>query len=239
MQLLRCAHLAGSTELKSTSQVLYRALDNNKVDPVGVVLAADTFAIAELAGLAYYRLMLQGAARWQANEMLSDQHRMRLLSGFYNLSLEWRKLRETVLIPRAHATPGRCCSMIWASVWKHAASSSAVRTHEPAAVLELLRTLGEELHSILESGDIILADAETDLNSPPPLRKPNDRCAAALLQSLDARTQFALDWFKRNFSSFFTTPGADIAPPSLSTPGSYSLMDISSYSTYVSRRRPS
>lgn len=250
--LLRAAHLCGQEALDAAAQVLYAALEAGAVDPVGVVLASDTFGadIQQLAGLAYYRLMTQGMPAWTRIRALSDGHRARLLAGHHNLAAEWRRLRESVCVPRAHAS--RCCATTWARAWQLATASARVRTHDPANILELLAAMRDVLRELLEH-DIVTHATQSPLLAPLP-----ERCTLSLLQSNDTRCarrclldlradgrasmHHAAEWYKANFSAFFSFPaaGPDYVTPSYnltSASGMHMLVDITHENAFVIRRR--
>ncbi|KAH7100341.1 hypothetical protein BKA62DRAFT_743787 [Auriculariales sp. MPI-PUGE-AT-0066] len=229
---LRAAHLCGASVLELAANVLYKALEAGAVDPVGIVLASDTFYIQKLAGLAYYRLMTQGIATWLQITSLSDAHRTRLLAGHHNLGVEWRRLRESVCVPRAHAS--RCCATTWARAWQLATSSSRVRMHDPSNILELIASMRDQLRELLEY-DVMTPATQTLLLAPLP-----ERCNAALLQSNEVRLNHATDWYKQHFAAFFTPIGPNHSPPqySLSSPGGlHMLQDISHENSFSVRRR--
>lgn len=230
--LLRAAHLCGSAALEHSASVLYKALEAGHVDPVGIVLASDTFPIQKLAGLAYYRLMAQGMATWSQIPAFNDGHRTRLLAGHYNLAHEWRRLRESVCVPRSHAS--RCCATVWSRAWQLATSSSRVRMHDPSNILELISAMRETLRELLEN-DVVTPATQTMLLTPLP-----ERCTLALLQMNESRLNHAEGWFKQNFAAFFSPIGPNHVPPqySLSSPGgTHMLSDISHDNSFSVRRR--
>ncbi|EJD53952.1 hypothetical protein AURDEDRAFT_110639 [Auricularia subglabra TFB-10046 SS5] len=229
--LLRAAHRCGPEALREAADVLYAALEAGAVDPAGIVLASDTFDIAPLAGLAYYRLMAQGMSRWRLIPSLSDAHRARLLAGHHNLSNEWRRLREAVCVPRAHAS--RCCANTWSRAWMLATGSARVRKHDPADILELCAAMKDVLRELLEH-DVVTHATQSALLAPLP-----ERCTTALLQSNDARMSHAADWYKAHFAEFFALSGDEQVPAYglNSAGGLHMLVDVSAEDAFLIRRR--
>ena len=119
--------------------------------------------------------MTQGMATWSQIHALDDAHRTRLLAGHHNLAAEWRRLRESVCVPRGHAS--RCCSTTWGRAWQLATGSARVRTYDPSAILELIGAMRETLREMLEC-DVVGPATQTLVLAPLP-----ERCNTALLKA--------------------------------------------------------
>ncbi|KAF9483576.1 hypothetical protein BDN70DRAFT_851402 [Pholiota conissans] len=73
-----------------------------------------------LQGLAYLAVLLQGRSFWNAEPSLTREHRIRLLSGFHNLTHFCAALPDTPppFAHRAGCADARKCEESWARIWR-------------------------------------------------------------------------------------------------------------------------
>jgi hypothetical protein len=166
--LVRLAQLCGHKRLMDAMVAMLRKLMSGSVRDAYLALAlADELDLRMLRGAAYFEVLqnahvavltvahdLEGRALGDVdglgNLLVSRAQRMRLLEGYYRLSMLWEKLREEP--PRLeHASPcamsfhHHACTQSWHEFWRDKTRGEAVMKCGLADVLGRLHAVSREL----------------------------------------------------------------------------------------------
>ncbi|PPQ65044.1 hypothetical protein CVT26_015740 [Gymnopilus dilepis] len=93
------------------------------------ITVMERLGIRDLCGLAFYQLLLCGRGVWEKELFLNQSHRVRLLSGHYNVNKLRRDLQQTPLALDhvSNCALGReACNEAWRSTWTLLLSGSRV-----------------------------------------------------------------------------------------------------------------
>lgn len=111
---------------------------------------ADELEMDTLTGAAYYAMLLKGEQFWNDEARLTARQRLRLLNGYYRLTNEWERYRNTV---PAYAHAQSCgvtwsqgqCRMSWDDFWKKQVVSERVMKANLADVVGRLKSVMREM----------------------------------------------------------------------------------------------
>lgn len=94
------------------------------------VITTERLGLRGLQGLAYHALLLKGRAFWEKEPELTREHRIRLLSGFYNLTLFCTELPDTppAFQHGASCTDTQKCEQSWKRIWRGVIVDTAPRS---------------------------------------------------------------------------------------------------------------
>ncbi|KAL0579426.1 hypothetical protein V5O48_002597 [Marasmius crinis-equi] len=123
-QLTEVAVLCNHEELHEAVEPMWADLlfTGQTDDIISAMTVADKLNMRPLLGLAYYLMMLKGREEWNSPNLktpLTKEQKVRLLSGYYNISRACEALPGTAPTLVHHPTcfmQGRC-SEAWLSIW--------------------------------------------------------------------------------------------------------------------------
>ncbi|KAF8895579.1 hypothetical protein BD779DRAFT_1500322 [Infundibulicybe gibba] len=97
---------------------------------------AERLDMRVMLGLAYNAMMLMGRPEWESEPMLNRNQRIRLLSGYYNLSQLCETLSTTPprLVHNASCTQRRTCKQGWNDTWSWVTSAAFYDQHRNLSV---------------------------------------------------------------------------------------------------------
>ena len=172
-RLMRLAQLCGHERLLSTMISVLRQLMSFSIQYAHLAMTlADELDLRSLRGIAYFEVMQKsnavvarsapsasngedpaGHAMIDAEGRLivSHEQKLRLLTGYYRLSMVWERLRSTPL-PLEHSTACGAtwhqhgCTQCWLEFWKEKTKSDSVLQHGLADVLGRLREVAKEFN---------------------------------------------------------------------------------------------
>lgn len=123
--LIRTTELAVLCDQDELLEILISRWKRLIGEPMDLAIAlgvAERLNLRSLLGLAYYAMMLKGREHWEAEPQLTRAHRIRLLSGHYNLGRVCEKLPSMppVLEHDCECTGAaqRRCEKSWAVLWR-------------------------------------------------------------------------------------------------------------------------
>ncbi|KAI0685802.1 hypothetical protein BC835DRAFT_1289369 [Cytidiella melzeri] len=175
-RLMRLAQLCGHEKLLSTMISVLRQLMSCSIRYAHLAMTlADELDLRSLRGIAYFEVMqksnavvARGNLRGEDNHgndidkdarstlldsegrlIVSHQQKLRLLTGYYRLSMVWEGLRSTPLPLEHSAACGATwhqhgCTQCWLEFWKEKTKSDSVLQHGLADVLGRLRAVAKE-----------------------------------------------------------------------------------------------
>ena len=115
--------------LLNTIRPLWEKGIEEKKDLGLTITVMERLGIRDLCGLAFYQLLLCGREVWEKEPFLNQSHRVRLLSGHYNVNKLRRDLQQTPLALDhvSNCALGRdACNEAWRSTWTLLLSGSRV-----------------------------------------------------------------------------------------------------------------
>ncbi|KIM41024.1 hypothetical protein M413DRAFT_445780 [Hebeloma cylindrosporum] len=120
VQITEVAVLCEDKSLLDAVRLRWKSLIGKREDLAVAINVLGRLGIRDLEGLAYYGMLFQGRARWDSDPGLTRDQRIRLLSGYYNLTKASEALTQNP--PEfAHLPPcsdNEACKEDWASCWK-------------------------------------------------------------------------------------------------------------------------
>lgn len=120
-QLTEVAVLCNHEELHEVVEPMWADLlfTGQTDDIVSAMTVAEKLNLRPLLGLAYYLMMLKGREEWSASPKLSKDQRMRLFSGYYNISRACEALPTTppTLVHHPSCFMNGRCAEAWQSLW--------------------------------------------------------------------------------------------------------------------------
>lgn len=120
-QLTEVAVLCNHEELHEAVEPMWADLlfTGQTEDIVSAMTVADKLNLRPLLGLAYYLMMLKGREEWSVSPKLTREQRIRLFSGYYNISRACEALPTTSpsLVHHPSCFMNGRCGEAWQSLW--------------------------------------------------------------------------------------------------------------------------
>ena len=168
-RLMRLAQLCGHERLLGTMINVLQHLMSYSIQYAHLAMTlADELDLRALRGIAYFEVMQKGdvVTRGQALQadpsldekaiidaegrlIISHEQKMRLLTGYYRLTMVWERLRATPLSFEHAAACGATwhqhgCTQCWLDFWKEKTKGDSVMGLGLADVIGRLRAIGQE-----------------------------------------------------------------------------------------------
>lgn len=166
-RLMRLAQLCGHERLLSTMITVLRQLMSFSIQYAHLAMTlADELDLRSLRGIAYFEVMQKSNAvvargpstpgegedamiDAEGRLIVSHEQKLRLLTGYYRLSMVWERLRSTPLPLEHSAACGATwhqhgCTQCWLEFWKEKTKSETVLQQGLADVLGRLRAVAKE-----------------------------------------------------------------------------------------------
>ncbi|KAF8558324.1 hypothetical protein OG21DRAFT_1433586 [Imleria badia] len=122
VQLTELASLCEQRDLLEAATVRWKRLITSSKDVALAIGMAERLNLRSLLGLAYHAMLLQGREVWDADQLLTRTHRIRLLSGHYALGRLCERLPNEPPIlqhhPRCTGSVQVRCNQSWAGLWR-------------------------------------------------------------------------------------------------------------------------
>ncbi|KAJ8084985.1 hypothetical protein PM082_003762 [Marasmius tenuissimus] len=191
-QLTEVAVLCNHEELHEAVEPMWADLlfAGQTEDIISAMTVADKLNLRPLLGLAYYLMMLKGREEWDSSTLTREQ-RIRLLSGYYNISRACEALPTTAPTLVHHSTCfiNAKCGEAWQALWTTMVyKMMGDGGHEAAAVasrvpmVDLLRKLHLANHLL-----------EKLINGESPLEVPSNMSKNCLRNGLNASEETVND----------------------------------------------
>ena len=120
VQITEVAVLCEDKPLLDAVRMRWKGLIGKRKDLAVAINVMGRLGIRDLEGLAYYGMLFEGRGRWDSDPGLTRDQRIRLLSGYYNIT----KASETLTVtpPKFDHNPA-CdaeadCEEAWQNFWK-------------------------------------------------------------------------------------------------------------------------
>jgi hypothetical protein len=119
-KITEVAILCEDKPLLNAVRLRWKGLLREKKDLAVAINVMGRLGICDLEGLAYHGMLLEGRERWESDPNLTRDHRIRLLSGYHNLTKASEALTHT---PPEFTHQPKCtntgkCSAAWAVLWE-------------------------------------------------------------------------------------------------------------------------
>ncbi|KAK7040228.1 hypothetical protein VNI00_010034 [Paramarasmius palmivorus] len=172
-QLTEVAVLCNNEELHEVVEPMWADLlfTGQTDDIVSAMTVADKLNLRPLLGLAYYLMMLKGREEWSASPKLSREQRMRLFSGYYNISRACEALPTTppTLVHHPSCFMNPRCSEAWQSLWttmilKMMSDGSPALKIQTVDLLRKLHLANHLLEKVLSGEDPVFVTSNMNKN---------------------------------------------------------------------------
>jgi hypothetical protein len=120
VQITEVAVLCEDKPLLDAVRLRWKGLIGKRKDLAVAINVMGRLGIRDLEGLAYYGMLFEGKGRWDSDPGLTRDQRIRLLSGFYNLTKASEALTQTPpeFIHHPECFDTEECKEEWKICWK-------------------------------------------------------------------------------------------------------------------------
>ncbi|KDR83103.1 hypothetical protein GALMADRAFT_238925 [Galerina marginata CBS 339.88] len=127
IQITEAAVLCMHPALLNAVKLKWKARISDRKDLGAAINVTERLGLRDLCGLAYYNTLLQGRDVWEAEPLLNREQRIRLLSGYHNLSRAGEQLAD--LPPELLHEPNCAidqCNEGWGGFWQRMLSPDPI-----------------------------------------------------------------------------------------------------------------
>ncbi|PCH40289.1 hypothetical protein WOLCODRAFT_136764 [Wolfiporia cocos MD-104 SS10] len=120
VQLTELAALCERPELLDLMIARWKKQIGEGKDLALAISIGERLNLRPILGLAYHAMMLKGRAFWDTEPALTREHRVRLISGYYNLTKMWEALpaQPPPLSHNQRCTGQQRCTRAFGQLWK-------------------------------------------------------------------------------------------------------------------------